>query len=52
MHLPINFTVFKLSSEGQRGWDGATCFCFDALNKRRGACFYLSCMLFFWGGGR
>ena len=51
MCLAINFTVLKLSFEGQGGWDGAACFCFDACNKCRRACFYFSCVLLKRGGG-
>ena len=42
MCLVINFAVFQLSFEGQGGWDGAACFCFDAFNKRHCACLYFS----------
>ena len=50
MCLTINFMVFKFSFEGQRGWDGAACFYFDAFNKRRLACFYFSCVPLKGGG--
>ena len=37
MCLAINFTVFKIPFEGQGGWDGAGCCCFDAFDKRQHA---------------
>ena len=51
MCFAIDSTVFNLSFEGQGGWDGAVCFCLDAFNKCRRACFYFSCVLLKRGGG-